>query len=173
MTLERSVRRVMLAFALCGASLSACASAPRATLSAEWLTPACEFPASFRVTLRNVSDAPFAVLADQMLGHGQPINFVATLKTDVFPFNGRRTFSSSSFFGPLPQVTNLVDLRPGESQVFEPDFNGVFDAHGGDPNEGRWRGRLQFYYALPTSVANAVPAHSAGVGARSNILECS
>lgn len=172
MTSECSVQKVMLAFALCGALLSACASAPRATLSAEWLTPACEFPASFRVTLRNVSDEPFAVLANQELGYGRPINFVATLKEGVFPFNGQPTFSSGSFFGPPPVVTNLVELQPGENQMFEPEFDGVFDTHGGDSNRGRWRGQLQIYYALPTSVADAVPMHSADVRARSNTLEC-
>lgn len=177
------VTAAALVLALCGLR-PAFAQGPKAALDAEWLTPACEFPARFRVTVRNAGDQPFAMPLAEGLGHGRPINFFATLEEGVFAFNGERHFSSEYFFrppAPPSAPAALVDLSPGESEAFELEFDGVFAAHGGSlpTYEGRWRGRLQFYYFLPLYIAAERPDHSPpilssakDVSAWSNTLEC-
>ncbi|HEY0601140.1 hypothetical protein [Brevundimonas sp.] len=173
----------VLVLALCGPQ-AVFAQGPKVTLTAEWLTPACEFPARFRVTVENTGDAAFAMPSAEILGHGRPINFSATLDEGVFAFTGDRHFSSESFFRPPPAPSAplaLVDLSPGESKAFELEFDGVFDAHGGPlpTYEGRWRGEIQFYYFLPLHIAAERPGYSPpilssaeDVSAWSNILEC-
>lgn len=156
-------------------------AAPQAALTAEWLTPACEFPAKFRVTVRNTGREAFAVPRAEDLGHGQPINFTATLAEGVFAYNDEQHFSSEYFVLP-PQPPGasaaLVDLQPGDSEAFELEFDGVFNAHGGPfpTYEGPWRGQFRFYYFLPSSSAvehaPAILSSAAEASARSNILEC-
>ena len=176
----RGATATALVLALCGPQ-AAFAQDPKAALTAEWLTPACEFPARFRVTVRNTGDEAFAIPLAEGFGRGRPINFVATLEEGVFAFNGERDFSSEYFFRPPPAPAALVALSPGESEAFELQFDGVFDAHGGpfSPHEDRWRGEFRFYYFLPHYIAAERPDHSPSilssaedVSAWSNTLEC-
>lgn len=160
---------------------AASAREPRLELHAEWITPACEFPARFRVTLRNTGDEAFSVPLEERLGHARPLNFVATLKEGVFAYRREPRFSSEDFFTPPFSPTNLVDLEPGESQRVELDFDGVFGPHGAarPTYEGRWQGGFVFYYFLPDWVAAKVPTHSPPIlssvseaSAWSNDLDC-
>lgn len=159
----------------------ASAREPKLDLKAEWITPACEFPARFRVTVLNTGEEAFAVPLEQTLGYARPINFVATLKEGVFAFNGEGQFSSEYFFGPPYRLADLVDLDPDESQVFELEFDGIFDAHGGvrPTYEGHWQGRFAFYYFLPQRFIEGAGEHSPPilstantVSAWSNNLDC-
>lgn len=154
---------------------------PTLDIKAEWITPACEFPARFRVTLRNTGDEAFAIPAETTLGRARPINFLAMLREGTFAYNGESRFSSESFFMPPYSPSALIDLAPGDSETFEMEFDGIFDAHGGErpTYEGRWRGRLAFYYYLPRRVVSHMPEHTPPilisgerVSAWSNALDC-